>query len=150
MAGRMAGGAVGACELALSPGLPLPSTPGIATLGVIQRLGLSFEAPRISPNKPCGGHPFWLQVGVQEKIPGWSPGRDLLLGCGWWPGVHTRLLCAPGRWKKAGSCSPVSPAPRAVHREAGRPWLICTLSASDRDASQVRTCHCPPWEGRNG
>lgn len=29
--------------------------------------------------------------------------------------------------------------PRAVHKEAGRPWLICTLSASDRDASQVRT-----------
>ena len=32
----------------------------------------------------------------------------------------------------------------------GRPQLICTLSASDRDASQVRTQHHPPQEGHRG
>lgn len=52
MAGRMAGGAVGARELALCSG-PL-NTRLCTTLGVIQELSLSFEVPRVSLNKPRG------------------------------------------------------------------------------------------------
>lgn len=57
---------------------------------------------------------------------------------------------APGQAGEGPEPWPCQSNAQSCAEGGGRPRLICTLSASDRDASQVRTHHHPPWEGRHG
>lgn len=68
---------------------------------------------------------------------------------GRWPGMRTGCE-APGQAREGPEPWPCQPNAQSCAEGGGRPRLICTLSASDRDASQVRTHHHPPWEGRRG
>lgn len=63
--------------------------------------------------------------------------------------MHTSCE-APGQAGEGPEPWPCQSNAQSCAEGGRRPRLICTLSASDRDASQVRTHHHPPWEGRHG
>lgn len=79
------------------------------------------------------------------------PGASLLLGCGWVArGAHGLGAPALGQAGEGQEPRPCQSSAQSCVEGGGRQRLICTLSASDRNASQVRTHHRPPWEGRLG
>lgn len=91
----------------------------------LERGTLRSRRPRASCGHPRPGQ-------------GREPGR----GAGW---RAARCSVVGRRLGRAGASS----APRAQSRGGGgKPQLICTLSASDKGASQVRTHHRPPREGQ--
>lgn len=82
-------------------------------------------------------------------LAGWQ-GTALLLSRGR-AARGARGLCGrPGQAGERPEPRPCQPGAHSRAEGGGRPRLICTLSASDRDASQVRTHHRPPGEGRRG
>lgn len=92
--------------------------------------------------------PIWVPSGSRKEP--WQLGASPLAQSvmGRWPGMHTGCE-APGQAREGPEPWPCQPNAQSCAEGGGRPRLICTLSASDRDASQVRTHH-PPWEGRPG
>lgn len=99
------------------------------------------------PIYPCL---WWSRPGQVWALRGAlaAGGRPSCLVVGGWPGVHTGCA-APGQAGEGREPQPCQPSTELC-RGRRRPRLICTLSASDRDASQVRTHRHPPWEGCHG